>query len=140
MAKSTDELLNILKHSENIEDYLDSAEDSLIETTLQKELLGLFAAQEYKPAALFRLAGIDKSYGYEILSGTKRPSRDKLIALLFALHISADDTQALLKATGYPPLYAKHTRDSVILFALQNGTALSDLNETLYDMGLELVK
>lgn len=140
MAKSTDELLNILKHSENIEEYLDSAEDSLIETTLQKELLALFARQERKPAAVFRLAGIDKSYGYEILAGTKRPSRDKLIALFFALQIPVDDAQALLKATGYPPLYTKRTRDSVILFALQNGTALSDLNEMLYDMGLELVK
>ena len=68
-------------------------------------------------------------------SGRKRPSRDKVLALCFAMHLSFTEVQNLLKATGYPILYARIERDSAIIFSLQRNCALSDVNELLYELG-----
>ncbi|MBR1629812.1 MAG: helix-turn-helix transcriptional regulator [Lachnospiraceae bacterium] len=140
MKKSTEELLQLLKKSNTIDDYFSVADESLISVSLSEELDRLIREHGKKPAEIFRRAGIDKSYGYDILSGKRSPSRDKVLAIMFGLEQSASDTQVLLKQCGYPVLYPKHTRDAVILFCLERRISLSDCNETLYDMGMELVE
>ncbi len=139
MEKSTMELLNLLQTSNNLNDFLVENEDAFISVSLADALNTLFDECDKKPAEIFRRASIEKSYGYAILSGKRMPDRSKLLALIFGLSLSPDEAQTLLKTTGYPPLYPKNTRDAVILFCLDKGIALSDLNETLYDMGLPLV-
>jgi len=51
------------------------------------------------------------------------------------MHLSFTEVQNLLKATGYPILYARIERDSAIIFSLQRNCALSDVNELLYELG-----
>ena len=50
------------------------------------------------------------------------------------------ETQQLLKATGYAPLYARLGRDSVILFALQHSLSLIEANNLLYDMNYPILE
>lgn len=139
MKKSTEELLALLKKSDNLDSFLEESENDMIETSLQEQLSLFIEKSNKKPAEILRRAGIEKSYGYDILSGKRTPSREKVLALIFALSLSASDAQALLKSCGYPPLYPKILRDSVILFCLDKEIELSDTNETLYDLGLELI-
>ena len=140
MKKSTEELLQLLKKSDTLDHYIESASDDLIETSIGKELSVLVNQSGKKPAEIFRRASIEKSYGYDIISGKRTPSRSKVLCILFGLSYSLSDTQKLLKRTGYPPLYPKNIRDSVIMFCLERSISLSDCNETLYDMGLELLE
>ena len=87
--------------------------------------------------SLIRKSGLDRTYCYQIFDGRKRPSRDKVLALCFAMDLSFMEVQQLLKATGYPILYARMERDSAIIFCLQRNCALSDANELLYELGYE---
>lgn len=50
-----------------------------------------------------------------------------------------EQVQEIRKHCGYPPLYVKNRRDSVIFFALRNGHSLLQVNELLFEQGEALL-
>lgn len=97
-------------------------------------------SKQISKSDIIHRSGLERKYTYEILSGKKNPSRDKVLAICFAVPLSADETQQLLKSTGYPTLYARIERDSIILFALEHNLSLTDANELLYEMNYLLLE
>lgn len=75
---------------------------------------------------------VDRIYVYKIFSGEKIPSRDKLIAIAFGLSLTDEETQKMLKLSGNRDLYARDERDALILFALQRGMTIYEINELLF--------
>lgn len=135
--KKTDKLLDILKKSPTVDDYIENENDNLVNMTLSEYLNKILSDRNLKTSDLVKLTGLDRTYTYQIISGRKNPSRDKVIAICFSLNMSFEDTQQLLKATGYPILYARFQRDSIIIFALQHNASLTDTNELLYDYNFD---
>ena len=136
MKRSTEELLNILKKSSDIANFIDDNSEDLINIIpLCNYLENILIQKNLKKSEVIRLSGLDRKYCYEIFAGTKSPSMDKVLALCLAANLSDSETMHLLKSTGYPQLYARIERDSVILFALQHHLSLTDVNELLYEMG-----
>lgn len=135
--KKTDKLLDILKKSPTIDDYIENVNDNLLHMTLSEYLNKILSDRNLKVSDLVKLTSLDRTYTYQIISGHKKPSRDKVIAICLALDMSFEDTQQLLKATGYPILYARFQRDSIIIFAFQHGASLTDTNELLYDFDFD---
>ncbi len=140
MKKSTDELLNILKHTPDLNTYFINEDESISSYTLPDYLNQLCMEKNISPAECIRASGLDRTYAYQIFSGSKTPSRDKVLALCFGFGLSFEEIQSLLKSTGYPILYAKNERDSVIIFALQRNFSLTNLNELLFGMEYDLIK
>lgn len=139
MKKSTAELLQILKNSPNPAAYLEQEKENLTTCPLPEYLNALCARKNTTPAQCIKASGLDRTYAYQIFNGTKLPSRNKVIALGFGFCLSLADMQEMLKCTGYPALYAKSERDSVIIFALHHGCSLIDLNDLLFQMGFALI-
>ena len=135
MKRSTEELLDILKKSPDIATFMDNNSEDLMDTIpLCNYLEDVLIQKNLKKSDVIRLSGLDRKYCYEIFAGAKSPSRDKVLALCFAANLSDSETMQLLKSTGYPQLYARIERDSIILFALQHRLSLTDANELLYEM------
>lgn len=135
MKKTTGELLELLKKSPAASSYMEHAANDLIQPIpISVYLTDLITEKEMEKSRLIRLSGLDRGYVYDILAGKKHPSRDKVLALCFALSLSVDETQQLLKSTGYAPLYVRMERDSIILFGLENGVSLMETNELLFEM------
>lgn len=88
-------------------------------------------------ADVAREAQLDHKYIYQIFDGRKKASRDKIIAIAYGFRLSEDETQTLLKISGYQPLYSKADRDIIILWAIKHGKNLSETNEMLYDRGFQ---
>ncbi len=65
-----------------------------------------------------RRAGIERSYGYQLFNGTRKPSRDKVIQLAIGFGLDVKQTQDLLKVARQSPLVPQARRDAVILYAL----------------------
>lgn len=139
MRKSTQELLKLLNEAPQVSDYIENEEDNMVQqTNLCQYLNTLLEEKQIDKSQMIKLSGLDRTYAYQILSGTKKnPNRDKVLAICFALKLSFEETQNLLKATGYPILYARIKKDSILIFALQRNAALADVNELLYDFGFE---
>ncbi len=128
----TDELENEIKATPKIDAYLNKNKEYLLKCSLSEHLNTLLSQKDIRIADVVRGSQLDRVYVYQIFSGQKTPSRDKLIAIAFGLKLSADETQEMLKLSGNRELYARDERDAVILFSLHHQNTLSDTNELLF--------
>ncbi len=135
MAKETKDMLEQLKQAKSLEGYLADNDGEMVRGTLQEHLAVLLQETGLPKAEVLRRAEINDIYGYQLFAGSRRPSRDKVVALCVGFGLSAERTQQLLKATGFAPLYPKNQRDSILLFGLQNGHTVLQINSALYEYG-----
>lgn len=139
MVKNTDEMQQEILSSDNIYDVLDNNRESFRCEYLADYLKDILAKKNIKPADAIRKSGLDRSYGHQIISGRKAPSRDKLIALSFGMELTLDETNDLLKVSRNRTLYARDQRDAVIIFALTNKLSLIETNQLLFDKTLAII-
>ena len=138
MKKTTEELLKTLQKTAEIDSFLLEEDENFKTLPLHLYLDKVFAKSEITRSQCIRNSGLDRTYCYQIFSGQKLPSRDKVLALCFGLTLGFEKTQLLLKSTGYPPLYPRNKRDSILIFALQRKHSILETNELLQDLGYEL--
>lgn len=127
--------MNILKNS-SLEAYLKENQNELIENPLCTYLNALLEEKKLKKSEVIKKSDIDQIYAYQIFSGTRVPSRDKLIALCLGMELTLEETDTLLKYAGYATLYPRNKRDSVIISAIKNGQSRYDVDDILFDLGL----
>lgn len=121
-----------LKCTGNIEEYLVNNKENMLMHSLPEHLNILLAQKGISRADVVRGSLLDRAYVYQIFSGEKTPSRDKLIAIAFGLRLSDDETQKMLKLSGNRELYVRDVRDAVILFALHHKKTIFETNELLF--------
>ena len=127
-----------LQHMD-IDTYLKQNKENMIPHNLPIHLELLLEQKGLTKADVVRGSQLNRKYVYQIFSGEKTPSRNKLIALAFGLQLTADETQTMLKLAGYRDLYVKDTWDAIILYALQRGKTISETNELLYERGCKIL-
>ncbi len=64
--------------------------------------------------------GIERSYGYQILNGTRIPSRECLIRIGLFLGLSVEDFQRMLNIAGKRSLYVKNMFDAKVFYAIKH--------------------
>ena len=122
-----------IKQASNIDRFLEKNQKYMVKQSLREHLDYLLMQKNITIAQVARGSQIDRSYVYQIFSGDKKPSRDKLIAIAFGMRLSVDETHQLLKLSGNRELYVRDERDALILFALQQGYDIMQADELLYD-------
>lgn len=137
--KTTDELNHEIKAATDIEDYLSENKNHMLTHCLSDHLNLLLSQKGISRADVVRGSLLDRAYVYQIFSGEKTPSRDKLIAIAFGLCLSDAETQKMLKLSGNRELYARDERDSLILFSLQRKRTIFDTNELLFSHNLAVL-
>ena len=136
---STDELVHEIKRVPNIEDFLKSNDENMIRQSLSEHLNMLLLQRGINRADVVRRSLLDRNYVYQIFSGQRTPSRDKLIAVAFGLALSVDETQKMLKLSGNRELYPRDERDALIFFALHKDKKIIELNEMLDSHGFDVL-
>lgn len=131
--KTTEELNHEIKAATNIEDFLKKNQENMLTDNLSSYLNRLLSQKGLSKADVVRGSMLDRAYVYQIFSGEKTPSRDKLISLAFGLSLSDEETQQMLKLSGNRELYARDPRDTLILFALQRNKTILETNELLFN-------
>lgn len=137
--KTTDELNHEIKVATDIEDYLTKNKKNMLTRSLSEHLNLLLRQKNLSRADVVRGSQLDRTYVYQIFSGEKTPSRDKLIAIAFGLRLSDDETQKMLKLSGNRELYARDERDTLILFSLQQKKTIFETNELLINHSLAVL-
>lgn len=137
--KTTDELNHEIKAATDIEDYLKKNKENMLTHSLSSHLEMLLSQKGISRADVVRGSLLDRAYVYQIFSGEKTPSRDKLIAIAFGLCLSDEETQEMLKLSGNRELYARDERDAIILFALQKKKTILEVNELLFSRGFTVL-
>ena len=137
--KSTEDLLNEIKQTDEIQKFIDRNNEEFLSKPLHEVIAGIINDKGLKKAEVVARSGLNRIYGYQILSGKRAPSRDKLIAFCFGLKLGLDETNELLKNSGNSELYAKNKRDSIIIFAINSGKSVFSTNELLFENGFEIL-
>jgi hypothetical protein len=101
--------------------------------SLAIHLESLRVSKGIKKEHLFVNANISSPYGHEVLRGTKRPSRDKLIQFAIGLALNVEQTQHLLQIGNQAVLYPKMKRDALICYALTNKFTVTQTDALLFD-------
>lgn len=120
MIKQTDELLKELDNTSDINQYLSTNRDELIEQNVAKYLNELLEKKEnLTKSKIIKSTSLSESYIYDIFRGEKsNPSRNKLLQIAFAMSLDLETTQKLLKIAKVGILYPRIKRNSIIIFAL----------------------
>lgn len=131
-------LEDMIASAESLTDILGRHQDLIREeTSFSDSMKQLMQKKKLKKSDVIRVSEVDRVYAYEVLKGTKRPSRDKVLLFAFGMGLTLADSQALIKSSGHNPLNAKVKRDAVLIYAIANGMRLMDVNFLLDGRGLE---
>lgn len=109
------------------------------EPRLQDELYRMMEQRSLTPKEMILLLGIERSYYYHILSGTKKPSRNMILRIGFCLRADLRQMQRLLRLSNAPELYARVQRDALLVYAIQNKYTMAQANDLLLQNGLPLL-
>lgn len=136
---NTNTLMKRLFKAADLDTYLDGNESQLHVPTFGALLEEYCARRRMLPAQVIELSQIERTYGYQLFNGTRRPSRDKVLQLAFGLGLSVEETQQLLRSAGMSPLYPRLKRDAVILYGLRKGCSILTVQESLTQYGLTML-
>ena len=135
--KDTDDLKSELMESADLDAFLSENEENFNDANVQELLNSLYLKTDLSKAELARRSGVSTVYLHQLFSGRRNPSRDKLICLMIGLGATLDDTQELLRRSGFAELYAKDKRDAIIIFGITHGKDLAQINDDLFDKNAE---
>ena len=138
--KSTTNLENELKSCDTLESFLKRNLDELSTASLAEQIQTLIASKGLTRSGVVKASNLNEVYSYQIISGARRPSRDKLLCLCIAMKATLDETRELLVRGGFAPLYVRSQRDSIIIFAISHGETILELNNNMYDHGEPLLE
>lgn len=132
IQKNTNELQYELTATPNINRFLSENREQFVSASFVDMLWDLFQQSGLSKAALAKNAGISDVYLYQIFSGQRMPSRDRMLCLCLGMNANLDQTQEMLKCSGFAQLYPKNRRDAVILYAITHGLDLMATNDLLF--------
>lgn len=141
--KPTDELDNLLENMkpEDIDTYLKENEKYMADDkkAFYYYFKNVLDEKNIKLKDVYSFAGLSESYGSKLITMEKNTkNRDVIIRLCIAGHFNLKEINRALKLYGMSELYAKDSRDAVIIVAINNRIYnMSDIDEMLVQRGLQ---
>ena len=137
MGKDTSKIVEELGLSPDFKTFYRENKDYMVTSSLSDLLAQLLMEKGLKKAQVIKNAELSEVYGYQIFSGIRVPERKKLLCLAVGMGLNIEEAQQLLKCAGYSQLYVKLPFDSVVLYGLCKELSVVQINELLYEYGLE---
>lgn len=136
MTKSTSNLLRELKRFSDFKEFYNKNKEDISTYPLHLYIESLIEAKQLTKSSVIEKAEMSEVYAYQIMSGIKKnPDREKVLCLAFGMGLTLDETQDMLKKTGYATLYAKNEFDVIIMYGLYKKMSIIDVNNLLYEYG-----
>ncbi len=129
----TDELLSELLTSDSVQSFFES--NTLPPMSLSLYLNALLEEKGLDKRSVIKASRLNETYAYQIFSGDRHPSRDKVLQLAFAMNLKLLEVQRMLKYAGVSELYCKNRRDAIVLFCFEQELTLCETDDELYAFG-----
>lgn len=133
----TEEVLQELLDAPSLDAFVDGREFPA--ETLAGFLGHMLEKKHLKRSRVVRMADLNETFGYQIFTGARNPSRDKVLQIAFAMALTLRETNRALRAAGTSSPNPKCRRDAIIIFCIGQGCSLQKVNEELYRLGEETV-
>lgn len=136
---STDELLHLLFMESSLEHLLERSESSLRAVDFPAYITALSRSRGEPAERIINRANIEKSFGHQLFSGRRKPSRDTVLMLAFGFQLDYQGAQELLSAAQKSLLYPRIKRDMVVIYCLHNRLSVVDCQMFLQQHDLPLL-
>ena len=137
MEKNTSKIVEELQLCDDFATFYHENKSYMVEQSLSQLLGELLEQKQLKKSQVIRNAELSEVYAYQIFSGLRVPERNKLLCLAIGMQLNLEQVQTLLKCGGYSQLYVKIPFDSVVLYGVCKGLSVMEINQLLYEYGLE---
>ena len=137
MQKDTSEIVKQLQLSSDFQSFYQDNKEYMVDKSLSQLLMQLLKQTGISKAAAIKNAEMSEVYGYHIFAGSRIPERGKVLALAIGMGLNLEQVQQLLKTAGYSTLYVKRPFDSIVLYGICKKMSVVQINELLYDYGME---
>ncbi|MDD6484067.1 MAG: helix-turn-helix transcriptional regulator [Clostridiales bacterium] len=134
--KTTAELVNEIKTVPSLKDFFEDNSQEMTDPKLKACLDELLKEKSMTRAEAIRGGDLSADYAYQIFSGRKNPTRDKLIRLAVGMKLNLEETSRLFKIAGVGELYPRSRRDAVIMFCIERQVPVMNIDELLYELGM----
>lgn len=133
----TEEVLKELLEAPSIDSFIDKHE--FPSCSLSEYLQQMLEKKHLERARVVRMADLNETFGYQIFTGARNPSRNKVLQIAFAMALTLRETNRALSVAGSSTLTCKNRRDAIIIFCIDHGCSLQKVNEELYRLGEETI-
>ena len=136
---NTSTLMKRLFKTKHLDAFLEQNEHNMQAAEFDQMIRSLCEERGLVPEQVILRAEIDRTYGYQIFRGIRKPSRDKILQIALGMHLNMEETAKLLRLAGLSPLYPRLKREAVILYCLRKGASVLDTQELLSRYGFSLL-
>ena len=111
-------------------------DEKMIESNAPPKLPDLLSQyikeKNIKRAKIIRILNVDRNYGYQILNGTRTPTRNCLLRISLILKLDSDQINYLLRLAGKSPLYVRNVVDAKVFYAAKHGMEYSEAMDFIW--------
>ena len=135
---TTSNLAKVLKNidtAQEMEQYMELPEVMNSCQSFPEYFRSLPAVQEMDTGELIRSSGLERSYYYQVMKGTRSPGRDKVLRLCLAAGLNLKETTRALELSGNAVLYPRKRRDIILTVAVNQMADVDDTNLLLFKYG-----
>lgn len=141
ITKELENQLIQIKDKDNLVIYLEDTNTIVPYKNFVEYFFSLEKVKNIKLSEIIQQSGIERTYAYQILNGTKqKPGRDKIIRLCIGAGLTLAETIRALEIAQEGTLYARNKRDVIIAFAINKSCDVNDTNELLMGFNEEVLK
>lgn len=132
--RDTANLMQLLGENRDLPQLLEKCADDLNCPTIVEFLTKCQQKCGLSIAQIADASLLSQSFVYQIFSGIRKPGRNVLICIARIMNLDIDCTQRLLRLAQKGELYPRIKRDAVIIFGIQHGYTLLEIDEMLQEI------
>ena len=120
------DILSEIDSTKEMEQYLETPKVADSFHSFPEFFRSLPAYGEMDSAELILRSGLERSYFYQVMKGTRSPGRDKVLRLCLAAGLSLKETTRALELSGNAVLYPRNRRDIILTVAINQKAGVID--------------
>ena len=130
---NTSDLETQLSRSSSLDAFLEENVASFVDSDFVSFLCRIFDEKGISKATLAKQSGMSDVYLYQLFSGRRKPSRNRLLCLCIGMQTTLEECQELLRRNKNATLYARSRRDAVIEYGILHKMSLYEVNDKLFE-------
>ena len=134
-TKKLSDILSGIDNTKDMEQYMEEPKVADGFKNFPEYFRSLQKVQNTESSELIQKSGLERSYYYQVMKGSRSPSRDKVLRLCIAAGLDLRETTRALELSGNATLYPKNLRDHILTVAIDQSASVADTNLRLFKYG-----
>lgn len=135
----TSGLLNLIFKAVSPKQFFEKNEAHLHVPTFSEYITNLCKERGEVPEHIIKRTPLERSFGHQLFTGRRNPSRDTVLMLAFGFKADLDTAQELLKIAGFSALYPRGKRDAMLIYCLHHHINVMEAQIMLHDLNLPIL-